>query len=106
MCDRDRAFADAHVQNELDLEEPVPESYCGRLLCSILWLCLLVYVAWPVASALGSLWVFLQVRLHFVALVIAARVVWTLLGNVSHRHFLSRGLGHSLLKRSVMPIPS
>ncbi|GFS12933.1 expressed conserved protein [Elysia marginata] len=32
----------------------------GNIVMSIVWLLLLIFVAWPVAFFLGSLWVFLQ----------------------------------------------
>lgn len=45
-------------------EEDLPRagSALCRLLYAILWLMLLVYIAWPAASICISLWILLQVR--------------------------------------------
>lgn len=62
ILNANRAAAAAEVQNEADLEFPRSDSVGARLCCSLLWMILLLYVAWPVASFCVGLWIFLQVR--------------------------------------------
>ena len=60
ICNYDRAQDSAEAQNDLDLELPTADTHCQRLLCTVLWLFLLIYVAWPVAGFVSALWIFLQ----------------------------------------------
>ena len=72
ILNANRAAAAAELQNAADWQLPRSESVGVRLCCSLLWILLLLYVAWPVASFCVSLWIFLQVcmkRLSLSALV-------------------------------------